>query len=72
MVAETFEVYVEDMEGNKIIEEQVKSQSNGFFDLWLPRDKTYRIKVVHGGKMAESEISTFKNDGTCITNMKLS
>jgi hypothetical protein len=61
----------EKMVVNVIINEKVKSQTNGFFDLWIPRDKTYRIKIEHDGKVSESEISTFENDGTCITNMQL-
>jgi hypothetical protein len=71
LVEEEFDVYIKDMEGNVILEEKVKSQSNGFFDLWLPRDKTYRIKIEHGGKVSESEISTFENDATCISTMQL-
>ena len=71
LVEEEFDVFIEDMEGNVIIDEKVKSQTNGFIDLWIPRDKTYRIKIKHDGKVSESEISTFENDGTCITNMQL-
>ncbi|WP_438350743.1 CueP family metal-binding protein [Paenibacillus sp. FA6] len=71
MVEEEFDVYIADMEGNMILDQTMKSQSNGFIDLWLPRDKTYRITVEHDGKTAESEISTFKDDNTCITTMQL-
>lgn len=71
LVEEDFNVYIEDIDGNLILDEKVKSQTNGFLDLWLPRDKTYRIKIEYDGKVAESEISTFENDGTCITNMQL-
>ena len=71
LVNEEFDVYIEDTEGNVILDETLKSQSNGFIDLWLPRDKTYRIKIEHGGKMVRSEFSTFENDGTCITTMQL-
>jgi hypothetical protein len=71
LVEEEFDVYIEDTEGNVILEEKMKSQTNGFFDLWLPRDKTYQIKIKHDGKVSESEISTFENDGTCITTMQL-
>jgi hypothetical protein len=66
-----FDVYIEDTEGNVILDEKVKSQANGFFDLWLPRDKTYQVKIKYDGKVSESEISTFKDDGTCITTMQL-
>jgi hypothetical protein len=71
LVEEEFDVFIEDTEGNVIIDEKVVSQTNGFFDLWLPRDKTYRIKIEHAGKVSESEISTFEDDRTCITTMQL-
>ena len=64
-------MYIEDTEGNVVLNETVKSQSNGFIDLWLPRDKTYRTKIEYDGKMVESEFSTFEKDGTCITTMQL-
>lgn len=66
-----FDVYIEDKEGNVILNEKVRSQANGFFDLWLPRDETYQIRIKYDGKASESEISTFENDGTCITTMQL-
>jgi len=66
-----FDVYIEDTEGNVILNEKVKSQANGFFDLWLPRDETYQIKIKYDGKTSESEILTFENEGTCITTMQL-
>jgi hypothetical protein len=66
-----FDVYIEDTEGNVILNEKVKSQANGFFDLWLPRDEAYQIKIKYDGKTSESEISTFENEGTCITTMQL-
>ena len=71
MVEEEFEVYIEDTEGNLILDETLKSQSNGFIDLWLPRDKTYHITIAHDGQTAKSEISTFEGDDTCITTMQL-
>ena len=71
MAEEEFDVYIEDMEGNVIIDETLKSQSNGFIDSWLPRDKMYRAKIEHDGQMAELEFSTFESDNTCITTMQL-
>ena len=72
LVDEEFEVDIEDMKGNVIVDETLKSQANGFIDLWLPRDKRYRVTISNGGKMVESELSTFENDNTCITTMQLS
>ena len=69
---EDFDIHIEDLEGNTIIEETMNSGDNGFIDLWLPRDKTYQVKITQDGKEVESELSTFENDGTCITTMQLS
>jgi hypothetical protein len=59
------------MDGKVIVDETLKSQPNGFIDLWLPREKTFKVKIEHAGKKVESELSTFESDGTCITNMQL-
>lgn len=66
-----FNVYIEDSEGNVIVDEAMKSQSNGFIDLWLPRDKKYSVTIEHDGKKAMSELSTYKSDNTCVTTMQL-
>src|SRR5699024_5422955 len=69
---EDFDIHIEDLEGNTIFEETMNSGENGFIDLWLPRDKTYQVKITQDGKEVQSELSTFENDGTCITTMQLS
>lgn len=71
MVEKEFYVNIKDKDGTVIVDETLKSQSNGFIDLWLPRDTTYNITVEHDGKKAESEISTFETDDTCLTTMQL-
>lgn len=71
MVEEEFDVYIEDEDGNVVIDTKIKTMSNGFFDLWLPREKEYQIKIKNGGKMAESELSTFEDSATCITTIQL-
>ena len=71
MAEKEFDVYIEDTEGNVIIDETLKSQSNGFIDLWLPRDKTYRAKIEHDGQMAESEFSTFESDNSALQPLKM-
>lgn len=72
MANEEFEVYIEDMEGNVVVDETIVSPANGFIDLWLPRDKEFLVTITHGGKKAEAKLSTFKGDPTCITTMRLS
>lgn len=71
MVEEEFDVYIEDIDGNVIVDETLKSQPNGFIDLWLPRNKTFKTMIEHDGKVVESELSTFESDPTCITTMQL-
>lgn len=71
MVNEEFEVYIEDEEGNVLIDEIMKSQPNGFIDFWLPRNKTYTVTINKGEKSAQAEFSTFQDDHTCITTIQL-
>jgi hypothetical protein len=71
MVNEEFDVYIEDEDGNVVVDETLTSQANGFIDLWLTRDHTYTVKIENDGKFTESEISTFENDPTCITTMQV-
>lgn len=71
LVEKELDVHIENEDGDVVVDEKKMSQANGFFDLWLPRNETYKISIAYDGKTAESEISTFENDGTCITTMKL-
>lgn len=71
MANEEFDVYIEDHDGNVVMDETIKSQPNGFIDLWIPRDKELKVKISHDGKTAESDISSFEKDDTCITTMQL-
>ncbi|KAA8782834.1 hypothetical protein ABIE27_000284 [Paenibacillus sp. 4624] len=72
MANEQFSVTIHDSEGNTLMKDEVlKSGANGFMDFWVPRDRTYLIRIVHGGKVAETQLSTYKTDQTCITTMQL-
>lgn len=71
LVDKDFDVRIQDEEGTVVMDETITSLKNGFIDLWLPRDRTYQVKIEYEGKTVESEISTFKDDNTCITTMQL-
>lgn len=71
MVNEEFDVLIKDADGNIVVDETLSTQMNGFFDLWLPSDETYQIKIEHEDKIVESQFSTFEKDGTCLTTMQL-
>jgi hypothetical protein len=71
MANEEFNIFIEDTDGKVIVDRAVKSHANGFIDLWLPRDHTYRVTIENGGRARLSEISTFEGDNTCITTIQL-
>lgn len=68
---ESFAVRVVDASGQVVIDETMTSQANGFIDLWLPREQVFQVTIVRDGQSAESELSTFEEDPTCITSMQL-
>lgn len=73
MKNEDFLVTILDSEGNTLMKDSsLKTASNGFVDIWLPRDRSFLVKMVHDGKVAEAQISTYDQDNTCITTMQLS
>ncbi|MHA7964200.1 CueP family metal-binding protein [Paenibacillus sp. CAU 1782] len=71
MKEQDIKLTIKDAEGNTVIDETVSTLGNGFVDLWLPRDKTYSVKIEQNGLTSESQISTFEGDNTCITTMRL-
>lgn len=71
MIEEDFDVYIEDEDGNVIVDEQMTSYANGFIDLWLPRDQTFQVKITHEGKEVASDLQTYEDSGTCITTFQL-
>lgn len=71
LVDQDVDFYIEDENGTVIIDETFNSGANGFIDLWLPRNQTFQVEITYDGKETKSEISTFEDDGTCITTMQL-
>lgn len=71
LVEEDFDLYITDSSGDVVLDETMKTEGNGFIDLWLPRNETYQVVITQGDKATESELSTFENDNTCITTMQL-
>lgn len=71
LVEQEFEVIIHDEEGNIMVDQEMQSFKNGFIDLWLPRNQTFNVQIKYEDKIAETEISTFDGDHTCITTMQL-
>ena len=66
-----FDVMIKDGDGKVILDKKIKSLENGFIDVWLPRNQTFKVKIQYGERISEATISTFKGDHTCITTMQL-
>lgn len=71
LINQDFEVYIEDNDGNVIMDGKITSNSHGFIDLWLPRDKEFHISISQNEKTVKSKFSTFESDDTCNTTMQL-
>lgn len=72
LLDESFDVYIEDSDGNVIYQEVKKTGENGFIDLWLPRHDTFYVEITQEHKRATTNISTDDDSPTCITTMHLS
>jgi hypothetical protein len=66
-------VTVTDQEsGEQFVSETTKTFDNGFYGMWLPRDRDFTLQVESEGKSATVSISTRGDSPTCVTDVKLS
>jgi len=68
---ETFFVEFVDSDNNVILSEEISTMSNGFFDLWLPRNIEGTLTITQGDLTTSKLISTESGQPTCETTMKL-
>ena len=68
---EEFLVEFVDLDGNIIVSENMMSLSNGFIDLWLPRDVEGNLTITQGELSTSKLISTESGEPTCETTMQL-
>ena len=66
-----FKVRVVNTEGRIIMNETAYTLKNGFFELWLPKDRQFELTVQGLNRKAKSTIETFSNSKTCITTLQL-
>lgn len=71
MPNQEFHVQIKDEKGNLVLDETKQSFSNGFIDLWLPRDQKLSVTITQKEKTGTATIGTFKEDKTCITTIQL-
>ncbi len=71
MKQEEFFVEFIDLDDNVVISENMMSMSNGFIDLWLPRDIEGTLTITQGELSTSKVISTESGEPTCETTMQL-
>jgi hypothetical protein len=71
LIGQFVKVAVKTIEGKSVFKGTVQTLENGFFELWLPREKNLEIKVEMQTKKALTLISTFQTSDTCITTLQL-
>jgi len=66
-----FYVRAIDQDGNVLIDETIATLRNGFFELWLPRNRRIKLRIQGLNRKAKGTIETFDDSKTCITTFRL-
>jgi len=66
-----FNVSAVDQDGNVLFQGTVASLRNGFFELWLPRNRRVDLRIQGANRTAMGAIETFDDSKTCITTFRL-
>src|SRR5699024_11935713 len=56
MVNEDFDIHIENLSGEVILDEKKQTEANGFVDIWLPREDTYDVTIIKDGKATTYDI----------------
>ena len=66
-----FYVKAVDQDGTVLVDEAIVTLRNGFFELWLPRNRKIGLRVQGLNRTAKGLITTFDDSKTCITTFRL-
>jgi hypothetical protein len=66
-----FEVRATDQNGNVLVNETITTLRNGFFELWLPRNRSIELTIQGSDRQAKGGIGTFDGSRTCVTTLQL-
>jgi len=66
-----FYVRATDQEGRILVNENIVTLRNGFFELWLPRNRIIDLTVQGEGRKASGRIETSDSGKTCVTTFRL-
>ena len=71
LAEKAFDVKAIDQDGNVLVDKPIATLRNGFFELWLPRDRSIRLRIKGLNRMAKGTIGTFDQSKTCVTTFQL-
>ena len=71
LVGKKFKVKAVDQDGKILFDDTIATLRNGFFELWLPRDRRIVLSVQGLNRKARGLIETFDRSSTCITTFQL-
>ena len=66
-----FDVKAIDQDGTVLIDETMTTLQNGFFELWLPRNREIDLTIRGFDRTATGKIYTYYTSKTCITTFQL-
>jgi hypothetical protein len=66
-----FYVKATDKDGNVLFSDNIATLRNGFFELWLPRDRSVQLTIKGMGRQVRGKIGTFEGSKTCVTTLRL-
>jgi hypothetical protein len=72
LVEKPFSVKAVAQDDNSVLVDQtLTTLQNGFFEIWLPRNRRIMVSVKGAGGTAEGIIETFPDSKTCVTTFQL-
>jgi hypothetical protein len=64
-------VYGRTESGMVVVDSTITTLSNGFIELWLPRNEKIELTIEASGKRGSEIITTYDTSRTCITTLQL-
>jgi hypothetical protein len=71
LTEKTFEVKAVDQHGKVLVDGTISTLRNGFFELWLPRERRIELSIRGMNRTAKAFIGTYDGSNTCITTIQL-
>ncbi|OLV18539.1 exported protein [Deinococcus marmoris] len=71
LVKKSINVVVKNQAGKTVMNKTMKTLPNGFLELWLDRNQTYRVSLKMGEKTTTGVLTTHADSDTCITTLRL-